>query len=517
MPLTLRHRRTHGVFVAAANAPADVKAEAEYVCTGTGDQATINAALTVATANRRQVILSTGTFNISGPILLPQGCSLVGQGWASTHIQATGTWATTDTRLAQGAMIELSGNADRTTVKHMRLWGNRGIATNDVMGIYYHNPSNTGFIEGTDSFHTIEYVYIHETRRHGIYFDGVNNRANQVSNVRMFSLGTRGSTVASGFVDLGNDSFYNQVDVGAVTGYGFDIKAGNNRFVNCKAWFCRLSGFYINATRNQLSACESQDNTQHGYLIDQGHVSLSACHADSNGYDESPSNAMTGNNAYDGFHVTAANYVELVGCMAYDKNEGARGLRQRFGFNLINSLNTRVTGTAFSNVTAGVANWNGYGPGTNPGNDVSIGGQTVVRYPIENDITLLSVGTAIGLTASTAGPAEVSGTARQTRTIVDLSQATECRVIAMVNVLGNSTTAYVRADYRTTADPATWASTGALSTNTIIGTGTANTLHVGTWQAIPAAARIADCYVAAMFGSTSTTQPTVSSIVLQVR
>jgi hypothetical protein len=73
------------VKVAASDAPESIKAEANYVCDGTGDQQEINAAI----RNNRYVVLSSGTFNINAAVIVSyNNIILEGQG-ASTIIKNT--------------------------------------------------------------------------------------------------------------------------------------------------------------------------------------------------------------------------------------------------------------------------------------------------------------------------------------------------------------------------------------------------------------------------------------------
>lgn len=67
-------------LVAASNASANVKAKADYVCSGTGDQVQIQAAVDAARADGGGVVkLSSGNFNTSAPITLHPTVTLQGQ------------------------------------------------------------------------------------------------------------------------------------------------------------------------------------------------------------------------------------------------------------------------------------------------------------------------------------------------------------------------------------------------------------------------------------------------------
>ena len=75
------------IYVAAANAPARLKAWADYVCDGVDDQEQIQAAIDSLSAGG-VVELSPGTFTTGAPIQLKQGIYVRGQGMAATYVQA---------------------------------------------------------------------------------------------------------------------------------------------------------------------------------------------------------------------------------------------------------------------------------------------------------------------------------------------------------------------------------------------------------------------------------------------
>ena len=72
--LTAPTGRTASYVIAASNAPASVKAQADYVCTGAADQVTIAAALAVSGATK---VVCLGTvFNFSAQLVVPTGLTL---------------------------------------------------------------------------------------------------------------------------------------------------------------------------------------------------------------------------------------------------------------------------------------------------------------------------------------------------------------------------------------------------------------------------------------------------------
>lgn len=79
------------IVVAASNSTAPGASEADYVCSGTDDQDTINLALAAAD-DRGHVLLLEGIYNLSGSIIPPSGGNqwISGQGYG-THIRYTGS------------------------------------------------------------------------------------------------------------------------------------------------------------------------------------------------------------------------------------------------------------------------------------------------------------------------------------------------------------------------------------------------------------------------------------------
>ena len=320
------------ILVAASNAPQAMKDVADYVCSGTSDQSQINAAVNEANQNDNLggvVTLSPGTFTCNGPIFMRKRVSLVGAGRATRIVSAA----------AYGGVIRTATNAeDKINIAHLAIHGQG--QNND--GILLNATSNAGFDEGSpDAANHVSDVYISNVGKSGIVVTGSRARATMITRVRVLNAG------AWGFNIKAPDGFYSQCESGSSGLDGFRIANGNNRFVNCKAWFSDRSGFLIEAVRNQFAGCEAQDNEWHGFNIQSGQVSLTSCHADSNGW-----NSLAPTSTYDGFFVAQnRNWVQLIGCQAYDKNEGARGYWQRYGFHFAGGNSyCQVSGAAKDNV-----------------------------------------------------------------------------------------------------------------------------------------------------------------------
>jgi hypothetical protein len=79
--------RYFGYLVAASDAPADVKNQADYVCDGVADNVEIQAAID-ALASGGSVVLSPGTFTLAATVTLGANVRMVGQGRSTTIYSA---------------------------------------------------------------------------------------------------------------------------------------------------------------------------------------------------------------------------------------------------------------------------------------------------------------------------------------------------------------------------------------------------------------------------------------------
>ncbi len=352
--------RLASLLVAASDAPAGIQAAAHYVCNGTDDQAEINQAIAYLGTVGGQIQLSPGTFNCGGAIRLNRRVMLVGAGRA-TILKAIGSWTAFD-GTSSGAVIEpVDAGIDKTAIASLAINGNRW-SGGDVKGIYYNITTDANFDEGPDAAHYFSDIYIYHTRQHGFHIAGERMRGNNISRLRVYNVGEEGVTEAHGFYVDCPDSFFSQCESGSSSGSGFYAKGGNLHFTNCKSWYSDLSGWQIRTVRGQYAACEAQDNEQHGFYITAGPNSLTSCHADSNGW--LPPNGHP-SPMYDGFHIPWGNHIQLIGCSAYDKDEGGRGNWQQYGYFLGSSSDhCQIIGTAKDNATA-ISSGSGIGKATN--------------------------------------------------------------------------------------------------------------------------------------------------------
>lgn len=336
-----------GIIVAAADASTAEKDGAHFVCTGTDDQSVINTAIKSLGEVGGLVRLTAGTYNCSAAVQLQRRISLLGVGRA-TKLKAIGTWVAYD-GAAQGAVIEpADGTVGKTLVGFLSIDGNRW-SGGDTQGIYYNITSKDAFDEGPDAGHYFTDVYIYQTKQHGFYITGPFMRATKVTRMRVYNVGDEGNTEAHGFYIDSPDGMYTQCETGSSSGYGFLVGGANNHFTNCKAWFSDLDGWRVQAVRGMYSVCEAQDNAGHGFHISSGPNSLTSCHADSNSWEPNDPAAT-----HDGFYIPWGSRIQLVGCSAYDKDEGGRGNWQRYGFYVGSGAeHIQIIGTVKDNATAG--------------------------------------------------------------------------------------------------------------------------------------------------------------------
>ncbi len=361
---TLKPGRASSILVAAADAPVSIQAIAHHVCDGTDDQLEINQAIADLGTLGGWIQLSEGTFNCSGAVRLKRRIALIGRGRA-TILKAIGTWTGFD-GAAQGGVIEPEDSGiDKNLIGFLAIDGNR-YQGGDTQGIYYNIDDNSSFDEGPDAGHYFTDVYIQETRRHGFHIMGSRMRGSKVTRIRVYNPGAEGipGDYAHGFFIECPDAFFSQCECGSASGSGFYVDGAQMHFVNCKSWFSDLNGWHITAVRGMYASCEAQDNEQHGFYITSGPNSLTSCHADSNGW-LPPSGHPSP--MFDGFHIPWGSRIQLVGCSAYDKNEGdpGRGYWQRYGFYVGSSAeHTQIVATVKDNAT-GASAGSGLGNATN--------------------------------------------------------------------------------------------------------------------------------------------------------
>jgi len=196
-------RATSTKIVAASNSTQAEKDAADYVATGTGDQATINTALTAAAGGT--VYLTEGTYTINGSISIPNATSLMGSG--------------------SGSIITIPNSFN----------------------------ANLNMVTNTDT------VTGYRVAVSNIVFDG--NKANQTSGshtaISMSGLGT--GTVKEGAKIVGNtiqNLFYN----GAGGGAAITLTSSSDSTINGNITYNGLSNWWAGITINNVTSSTINNN-----------------------------------------------------------------------------------------------------------------------------------------------------------------------------------------------------------------------------------------------------------------
>ena len=175
---------TNTLVVAAGDSTSTAKAQADYVCDGSNDQAEIQNAINALPAGGGTIQLTEGTFNCAGSILPKAHTTLKGQGDDATfirftndgilrvdaeyvtlenfHVAGTGYSASRDfgvvyIRAGHNAVRDVTGTADRTIqglfyVRSVGL-GNKNIEDIEFTRVVADSPGTYGFLHsswGTD-------------------------------------------------------------------------------------------------------------------------------------------------------------------------------------------------------------------------------------------------------------------------------------------------------------------------------------------------------------------------------
>lgn len=268
-------RRPMYLTVASADAPADFKAGADYVCDGTADQVQINAALLRAAplssrnalmpAQAQQVgkvLLSGGRFNCSAPIVARTGVHLSGSGWL-TEVRADNNNGT--------GLITLGAPTDHIVmVSDMLLngnWGSGGSCNGIDFDMTGSGSTSSYPSSSPDSYHHIHDLFVDGFEggtRHGVNIwsgSTSNNRGNIIDRLQVRNISGDGIRLSSA-----SDSFISNCHVGTVNGSGYRIATGNTKIANCKSFYCDTYGLYATSGRGTLTGFESQDDSTGIYL-----------------------------------------------------------------------------------------------------------------------------------------------------------------------------------------------------------------------------------------------------------
>ncbi len=301
--------------------------------------ATINTAISdAAAAGGGIVYVPEGTFKIETPVLLKDHVWLVGAGSSSILKLKDGTndW-----------VVKVPSDVAPIGIRDLRIHGVGGNQTaGSSGGILIETSDGTTPFGGSDSYHVIENLFIHDTRGPGIRAKAPTGsnpaREARIHNVCVIRTGKDGDAQTNHGFDLDLlDSVVSDCTAASCVGHGFNITRANNRIVGAKAFYCREDGFYVSNDRNQLVGCQAQDNEGDGFELDGvDDVVVSGCLADSN--------------QWAGIRVREANACSIEGFTSFLRSGGAQS--QQFGVKIHDTTDyCRIVGVARNNSTANIS------------------------------------------------------------------------------------------------------------------------------------------------------------------
>jgi hypothetical protein len=250
--LTAKTGRTATLVVAASNATALEKAQADYVCDGTADEVEINAAIAALPTDGGRICLTSGTFYIANPLVLNRtSCWLCGSGIYATNLRA-GTNSIN--------VIEITGWYNH--VSDLRIYA--GVTKTGGAGIYIASNAHTN---------------IQNILMNGQYY-GINCQSSILTTMSDISIrdcvATNGIAVLIGGAGSASQVLYNVLaDHSTVPAAGLKLtETGDIIAIGCE---------FIHALDNLLIAPGNGEAVQHG--------EFTACKfdtADGNSIDFSP-------------------------------------------------------------------------------------------------------------------------------------------------------------------------------------------------------------------------------------
>jgi len=334
-------------IVAASNSSQAEKDAADYVATGTGDQTTINSALTALPAAGGTVYLTEGTYTLGAAISVPNNTILAGAG-AATILTVPN---------AQNGTYAMITNTDTTTGTHvvirdLLIDGNKANQTAGVMEAVYFNGIGSGSGATARDGGRVAGVTVRNMLGYGVYlFSALNGT---ITNNTV--LGT-----VSGGIVLDGASTNNLLTDNVVQGnssYGILIWASSNgnTLTGNTVQGNPSYGIYINAsTGNTITGNEVQGNGTAGVVLN----------ASANG------NAVTGNTINSdtiGVLVSGSNYNTIA-------NNMVQGNVTAGVYIFSTSNNNNVTGNKIHDSGGATTNGGVYLSGANSnmivGNDIT--------------------------------------------------------------------------------------------------------------------------------------------------
>ena len=270
-------------IVAANNSTQAAKDAADYVATGTGDQATINSALTALPAGGGTVYLMEGTYNFTAGVSVPNNATLSGAG--------TGTILTIPN--TQNSSYNFITNTDTST--------GTGVTIRDLL--IDGNKANNG-----------------SAVMSGIFLNGIASNA-KVTNVLIKNVaGANGiSLSSSSYVTLANNT------ITGASVEGIRVSAGSGNAITGNTIMTSGDGMFLLSTSNTVVSNNTvQSNTGYGIWLKSsttntvtGNTALSNSTGNIYLSNAANANTITGNtvqsSSSDGIEVSASSHNTISG------------------------------------------------------------------------------------------------------------------------------------------------------------------------------------------------------------
>lgn len=262
------------ITVASKDAPAYIRAEANYECDGVNDQETINAAIAEAATGPNAgssekalnaVELSGGQFYCSGSVLLRSGVDVLGAGMFASVLRAVNLTSASGAGARVGLVKLFDLNTHGCGLHGFTLEGG-GTGGGTCDGLVY---SNDGAANPSGYPYTSPdpYCYAYDLFVRGFRTPGVGGAGRNGLYAETDMRGTFFHSAnirdcsGDGIVLNGTpDSHIDRVHIGGIDGYGINISSGNNKVTNSKAYYCNLAGMRLAGGRGTFTCLEVQDS-----------------------------------------------------------------------------------------------------------------------------------------------------------------------------------------------------------------------------------------------------------------
>lgn len=284
--------RTATLVVAASNASAAEKAQADYVCDGTADDVEIQAAIVALPATGGKLQLSSGTFTLAASILIQDKMvwlSGEGTGWAmvtgvavpmagGTIITAANAFNSDfiSVKSSTGAAATV-GLVAGTKITHLKIFQNYPVASPNAHGIHQY-----GTAEG-DAGHQQNQLYIDNVVVSGVGGTGFKLGGGESFVTNSFALGA----YYYGFWG-GEDSVWINLIATGNARHGGEANItllSANQSSNLYSYESHYNGIEIiaNNGKTTISSTFSVSNARLGYSLDGTGITLNGFTAENNG------------------------------------------------------------------------------------------------------------------------------------------------------------------------------------------------------------------------------------------